>query len=45
MPGGMRLATIVTLIVIGAVILVGILGYLIEKGADPAEQKTKGTGV
>jgi hypothetical protein len=44
MPGGMRLASIVTLIVIGVVVLVGVLGYLIEKGAEPAEQKTKGTG-
>lgn len=44
MPGGMRLATIVTLLVIGVVVLTGILGYLIEKGAEPAERKTKGTG-
>jgi hypothetical protein len=49
MPGGMRLASIVTLIVICVVVLVGVLGYLIEshlreKGAEPAEQETKGTG-
>jgi len=44
MPGGIRLASIVTAIVIVVVVLVGILGYLIEKGADPAEPKTKGTG-
>jgi hypothetical protein len=44
MPGGIRLASIVTAIVIGVVVLVGILGYLIEKGAEPAERKTKGTG-
>jgi len=44
MPGGIRLASIVTAIVIVVVILVGVLGYLIDKGADPAEQETKGTG-
>ena len=43
MPGGIRLASIVTAIVIGVVVLVGVLGYLIEKGAGPAKQKTKGT--
>jgi hypothetical protein len=31
----MRLALIVTLIAIGAVVLVGVLGYLIDKTAEP----------
>ncbi|HEY7392672.1 MAG TPA: hypothetical protein VH640_29395 [Bryobacteraceae bacterium] len=38
------LALIVTSIAIGASVLVGVLGYLIEKTADPAEQKAKGKG-
>jgi len=35
----MLLALIVSLIAIGSVVLVGILGYLIDKNAEPAEQK------
>ena len=30
---------IVTVISIGATVLVGILGYLLDKGSDPAERK------
>jgi len=33
----MQLALIVTLIAIGATVLVGVLGYLIDKNADPAD--------
>jgi hypothetical protein len=40
----MRLALIVTLIVIGVVVLVGVLGYLIEKSEEAAEHKGEGNG-
>jgi hypothetical protein len=38
----MLLALIVSLIAIGAVVLVGVLGYLIDKNSEPVEHKTKG---
>jgi hypothetical protein len=41
----MLLALIVSSIAIGAAVLVGVLGYLIDKGADTAEHKAKGKGV
>jgi uncharacterized protein (UPF0333 family) len=41
MPGGIRLALIVTLLVIGVVLLVGVIGYLLEKNAEAAENKRK----
>jgi hypothetical protein len=44
MPGAMRLATIVSLIVIGVVVLVGILGYLIETSSERTEHKPEGNG-
>ena len=40
----MLLALTVSLIAIGAVVLVGVLGHLIDKNADPAERKPKGNG-
>ena len=40
----MLLALIVSLIAIGSVVLVGILGYLIDKNAEPTEPKPKGNG-
>jgi len=40
----MQLALIVSGIVIGAVIIVGVLGHLIDKNAEPAEQKADGKG-
>jgi hypothetical protein len=40
----MLLALIVSLIVIGAVVLVGVLGYLIDKSGEPAEHKPEGNG-
>ena len=40
----MQLALIVSLIVIGSVILIGVLGHLIDKNADRAEQKSEGNG-
>jgi hypothetical protein len=39
MPGGIRLALIVSLIVIGVVVLVGVLGYLMERNAEAAEHE------
>ncbi len=39
----MLLALTVSLIAIGAVVLVGVLGYLIDKNADPASTSLKGT--
>jgi hypothetical protein len=41
----MLLALIVSSIAIGSAALVGVLGYLIEKGADNEEHKVKGKGV
>jgi len=40
----MLLALIVSLIVIGAVVLVGVLGYLMDKSGEPAPHKTEGDG-
>jgi hypothetical protein len=40
----MPLALIVSLIVIGAVVVVGILGHLIDKTSESAEYKSKGKG-
>jgi len=40
----MLLALIAGLIVIGTAVLVGALGYLIEKNMDSAEQGPKGKG-
>jgi hypothetical protein len=40
----MLLALIVTLIAIGVVVLVGVLGYLIEKNAELAEHKPERNG-
>ena len=37
----MLLALIVSLIVIGAVVLVGVLGYLMDKSGEPAPRKTE----
>ncbi len=39
MPGGIKLATIVTLLVIGVVVLVGVLGYFLDKSGEPADDK------
>ena len=41
----MLLALIVSLIVIGAVVLVGVLGYLIDKSCEPAAHKAEGNGL
>jgi uncharacterized membrane protein len=40
----MRLALIVSLIVIGVVVLVGVLGYFLDKSGDPAEHKPDRNG-
>jgi len=40
----MQLALIVSLVAIGAVVLVGVLGYLIDKNAEPSEHKPEGNG-
>jgi hypothetical protein len=40
----MLLALIVSSIAIGSVVLIGVLGYLIEKEADTEEHKVKGKG-
>jgi len=40
----MELALIVSLLVIGAVVLVGVLGYLIDKNAEPLEHKPDRNG-
>lgn len=42
--GGIALAVIVSLIAIGATVVVGVLGHLIDKGAEPADQKREGHG-
>jgi hypothetical protein len=44
MPGGMQLASIVSVIVIGVVVLIGVLGYLLDKSGEPAENKPGGNG-
>jgi hypothetical protein len=44
MPGGLRLASIVSLIVIGVVVVIGFLGYLLDKSGEPAETKPGGNG-
>jgi hypothetical protein len=38
----MLLALIVSLIAIGATVLVGVLGYLMDKSADPDKPEGKG---
>ena len=40
----MLLALIVSLIAIGAVVLVGVLGYLMDKSGEPVSHKTEGDG-
>jgi len=40
----MLLALIVSLIAIGAVVLVGVLGYLIDKNSEPVEHDPEGNG-
>ena len=40
----MLLALIVSLIVIGAGVLVGILGYLMDRSVEPVEYKPEGNG-
>jgi hypothetical protein len=35
----MLLALIVSLIAVGAVVLVGVLGYLMDKSGEPVQQK------
>jgi hypothetical protein len=35
---------IVSLIVVGAVVVMGVVGYFLDKTAEPAEQKRKGKG-
>jgi uncharacterized membrane protein len=35
---------IVSLIVIGVVVVMGVLGYFIDKTAEPAERKRQGKG-
>ena len=40
----MKLALIVSLIAIGASVVVGVLGHLIDKGADRAEHRPEGNG-
>ena len=42
MPGGIKLASIVTAIVIGVVVLVGVLGYLLDKMGEPVKEASKG---
>jgi hypothetical protein len=37
MPGGIQLASIVSGIVIVVVVLIGILGYLLDKSGEPAD--------
>jgi hypothetical protein len=44
MPGAIQLAVIVSLIAIGVAVLVGVLGYLMDKSAEPAEPKSEGKG-
>jgi hypothetical protein len=38
----MQLALIVSLIAIGAAVLVGVLGYFMDKSAEPDEHKPEG---
>jgi hypothetical protein len=38
----MLLALIVSLIAIGAVVVVGVLGYLIDKNSEPGEHNPEG---
>jgi hypothetical protein len=40
----MRLVLIVSLIVIGVVVLVGVLGYLIDKSGEPVKHKPERNG-
>ena len=40
----MLLALIVSMIAVGASVLVAVLGFLIDKTADSAEQKSEGKG-
>ena len=40
----MQLALIVGLIAVGATLVVGVLGYLIDKNAESAEHKLEGNG-
>jgi len=40
----MLLALIVSLIVVGVVVLVGVFGYLIDRSAEPAEHRPEGNG-
>jgi len=40
----MLLALIVSLIAIGAVVVLGVLGYVIDKSAERAEYKAEGHG-
>lgn len=40
----MLLALIVSLIAVGAVVVVGILGFLMDKSAEPDEHKPVGKG-
>jgi hypothetical protein len=44
MPVGVRLSLLVSLIVIGVVVLVGVLGHLIDKNGELAEHKRRGKG-
>lgn len=44
MPGAMRLALIVSAIVIGVVVAIGVLGYFLDKSGEPVEQKPGGKG-
>ena len=48
MPDAVFLALIVSLIAIGATVLLGVLGYLVDKSSDesgePARRKPEGNG-
>ena len=44
MSAGVRLASIVSVIVIGVVVLIGVLGYFLDKAGEPEEQKPEGNG-
>jgi putative effector of murein hydrolase LrgA (UPF0299 family) len=35
----LKLATIVSVIAVGFVVLIGVLGYLMDKSAEPGEKK------
>ena len=41
--GGIVLGVIVSSIAVGATVVVGILGHLIDKNAEPADHKPEGT--